>query len=52
MEMLASRIERDLQVGEWKQCAVYEDELKRVWPLTRKSERQRLRSLRSNTDSV
>lgn len=36
MEMLASRIERDLQVGEWKQCAVYEDELKRVWPLNEK----------------
>jgi hypothetical protein len=36
MEMLARRIERDLQVGEWKQCAVYEDELKRVWPLNEK----------------
>ena len=36
MEMLASRIERDLQLGEWKQCAVYEDELKRVWPLNEK----------------
>jgi hypothetical protein len=36
MEMLASRIERDLQVGEWKQCAVYEDELMRLWPLNDK----------------
>jgi hypothetical protein len=36
MKMLASRIERDLQVGEWKQCAVYEDELKRLWPLNEK----------------
>jgi hypothetical protein len=36
MEMLASRIERDLQVDEWKQCAVYEHELIRVWPLNEK----------------
>jgi hypothetical protein len=36
METLASRIERDLQVGEWKECAVYEDELMRLWPLNDK----------------
>jgi hypothetical protein len=36
METLASRIERDLQVGEWKQCVIYEDELKRFWPLNDK----------------
>jgi hypothetical protein len=36
MKTLASRIECDLQVGEWKQCAVYEDELKRAWPLNEK----------------
>jgi len=34
--MLASQIERQLQVGEWKHCAVYEDELKRLWPLNEK----------------
>lgn len=33
MEKLARLIERQLQVGEWKHCAVYEHELKRLWPL-------------------
>jgi len=29
-------VPRELQVSEWKQCAVYEDELKRLWPLSQK----------------
>jgi hypothetical protein len=33
MKTLARRIDHQLQVGEWKHCAVYEDELKRLWPL-------------------
>ena len=33
MKMLASQIERELQAGGWKHCAIYEDELIRVWPL-------------------
>jgi len=33
MKKLASRIERQLRVGDYKHCAVYEDELKRIWPL-------------------
>ena len=33
MKKLASRIERKLQVGDYNHCAVYEDELKRIWPL-------------------
>ena len=33
MKVLASRIERQLQAGDYKHCAVYEDELKRLWPL-------------------
>jgi hypothetical protein len=36
MEMLARRIERDLKVGEWQQCAVYEHALIRIWPLNEK----------------
>ena len=33
MKMLASQIERELQAGGWTHCAIYEDELIRVWPL-------------------
>jgi hypothetical protein len=29
---LAHLIDRELQRGEWKHCAVYEDQLKRLWP--------------------
>jgi hypothetical protein len=36
MKILASRIKRQLdsQVGEWGHCAIYEDELQRIWPLS------------------
>jgi hypothetical protein len=33
VKVLTNRIERELQVGPWTNCAVYEDELKRFWPL-------------------
>jgi hypothetical protein len=36
VKTLASQIERELQVGKWNHCAVYEDELKRFWPLAEK----------------
>jgi hypothetical protein len=36
LKTLASRIERQLQTGEWMHCAIYEDELKRFWPLNEK----------------
>jgi hypothetical protein len=36
VKALAKRIARDLKNGQWEHCAVYEDELKRVWPLDQK----------------
>jgi hypothetical protein len=33
MKTLASQIDRELQVGEWKHCVVQERELRRLWPL-------------------
>lgn len=36
MKVLARRIERELNPGESTQCAVYEDELKRLWLLNQK----------------
>ncbi len=33
VEWLASQIERELQAGGWNDCAVYEHDLIRVWPL-------------------
>jgi uncharacterized SAM-dependent methyltransferase len=36
MKTLAAQIERQLQTGDWKHCAVYEEELQRIWPLTEK----------------
>ena len=36
MKALAKRIARDLKNGQWEHCAVYEDKLKRVWPLDQK----------------
>jgi hypothetical protein len=33
---IATQIERQLQAGQWKHCAIYEDELQRIWPLNEK----------------
>ena len=33
MKMLAQRIEAELQHRTWEHCAVYEEELQRLWPL-------------------
>jgi hypothetical protein len=32
IETLASKIERQLQSGEWRHCPIYERELRYVWP--------------------
>jgi hypothetical protein len=53
MKILAHRIKRELNFGESTQCAVYEDELKRLWPLNHKELEAKIApSLRRNTDSV
>jgi hypothetical protein len=36
MKILATQIERELQLGGRAHCAVYEDELVRLWPLNEK----------------
>jgi len=33
VQTLANHIEHELQHGLWQHCAIYEDELQRVWPL-------------------
>jgi hypothetical protein len=51
MKILAHRIKRELNLGESTQCAVYEDELKRLWPLNHKEREAKIApSLRRNTD--
>ena len=42
MKMLARRIERQLNLGEWKHCAVYEDDLKRLWPPNEKDRKVKI----------
>jgi hypothetical protein len=43
MKVLANRIERELQIGEWKHCAIYEDELKGLWPLDEEDREAKIR---------
>jgi hypothetical protein len=33
MKLLAQRIESELRHSTWKHCAIYEEELQRLWPL-------------------
>jgi hypothetical protein len=36
LKTLASQIDRELQVGQWKHCAIYEKDLERLWPVDEK----------------
>lgn len=42
IKLLATKIERQLQAGDYKHCAVYEDELKGLWPLNDKDRKIKL----------
>ena len=42
MEILASKIQRELDHPEAAQCAVYEDELQRIWALNVKDRKSRI----------
>jgi hypothetical protein len=42
MKTLATRIERELQIGKWNHYAAYEDELQRIWPLNEKHRNAKL----------
>jgi hypothetical protein len=42
VKSLASRIEGELQVGEWKHCSVYEGELQCIWPLNEKDRQAKI----------
>ena len=42
MKRLLSQIKRELNLGEWKHCAVYERELKRFWPLNQKNRKAKI----------
>jgi hypothetical protein len=42
MKTLAAQIERQLQIGEWIHCAIYEKELQRIWPLNEKDREEKI----------
>jgi hypothetical protein len=41
METMAREIERRMH-GQWKHCAIYENELQRLWPLDGKNRRAKI----------
>ena len=42
MNILASQIRRRLEAGEWEHCAIYENELQRLWPLNEKNRKAKI----------
>src|SRR6266853_3488916 len=44
MKILANLIKRQLegQVGKWEHCAIYENELQRLWPLDEKNRKAKI----------
>ena len=42
MKTLASKIQRELDHPEVAQCAVYEDELQRIWPLNEENRKAKI----------
>jgi hypothetical protein len=53
VEKLAQQIESELRQGRWNHCAVYEQELQRLWPLEAKDRQAKeLLNLPKHTDSV
>jgi hypothetical protein len=42
MKVLAQRIESELRQGRWKHCAIYEEELQRLWPLEAKDRKAKI----------
>jgi len=42
MKILATRIERELKDGRWPHCAIYEQELQRIWPLNQEDRKAKI----------
>jgi hypothetical protein len=44
MKILAARIKRQLllDTGKWGRCAIYENELQRIWPLNEENRKQKI----------
>jgi hypothetical protein len=44
MKILAARIKRQLllDTGKWGRCAIYENELQRIWPLNEENRKAKI----------
>jgi len=52
MEALAKQIERQMHGKLWAQCAIYERDSERIWPLNEKDREAKSPNLRKNMDFV